>query len=157
MGYGHPCVTPLLSTTEVITYDKFIKSHDHNHVTNIHDNVIVNKDPDDEISYNKITVLHDHSYVTNVNDNATVSKELKTVFDVYDKSNALLDHTYVTSNNSMTLFKIAFVNVCGLHSKNKNPEFQEFIQNYDVLVLAETRTGDYNNIAINGYTIFPKL
>ena len=75
-----PLVSKDLSTTEVITFDKFIKSHDHNHVTNIHDNVIVNKDPDDEISYNKISVSHDHSYV--VNDNATVSKELKTVFDV---------------------------------------------------------------------------
>ena len=27
---------------------------------------------------------------------------------------------------------IAFVNVCVLHSKNNNPELQDFIENYDV-------------------------
>ena len=66
-----------------------------------------------------------------------------------------LDHDYVKKNVSMSCIKFAFINVCGLSSKIDIPDFIEF-ESRDVVALAETKLLSYDNINIEGYTVFPK-
>ena len=76
--------------------------------------------------------------------------------DVFGKYSLLHDHNYLSDNQSMPYYKCAFVNVCGLYSKLKVPDFIEFVNKYDIVALAETKTGDYSNVDITGYSLFPQ-
>ena len=71
--------------------------------------------------------------------------------DVFCKYSLLHDHNYLSDNQSMSYYKCAFVNVCGLYSKLKVPDFIEFVNKYDIVALAETKIGDYGNFDIIGF------
>jgi hypothetical protein len=43
---------------------------------------------------------------------------------------------------------ITYLNVCGISSKLLNPNFETLINNYDILVLVETKTDEYDNIKL---------
>ena len=52
-----------------------------------------------------------------------------------------------TSNNYDGL-KISSINVCGLCSKMKSPDFSEFVNNYDIVFLTETKLDDLDECNI---------
>ena len=52
--------------------------------------------------------------------------------------------------------KIASLNVCGLQSKLMFPEFTEFIEEYDLICLSETKLDDVDQCDVPGYTFFNK-
>ena len=60
------------------------------------------------------------------------------------------DHSYCYSSK---LKKLNFVslNVCGLRAKLKFPDFQEFINKYDIVCLTEIKTDQYDEIDIDGF------
>ena len=70
------------------------------------------------------------------------------------KKHVLQDHCYVSNNKTLASVKIGFLNICGIYSKYELPEFDEFVNKYDILALAETKTMDYSNIQVKGYKIF---
>ena len=85
-----------------------------------------------------------------------VSVPCTSVTDSECKLAVCLDHDYVKKFFSMPCINFAFINVCGLSSKIDIPDFIEFVQSRDVVALAETKLLSYDNIYIEGYTVFPK-
>ena len=52
------------------------------------------------------------------------------------------------SNLNVNKLNITYLNVCGISSKLLNPDFETLINNYDILVLVETKTDEYDNIKL---------
>lgn len=52
--------------------------------------------------------------------------------------------------------KFTSLNVCGLLSKLKHPDFITEINKYDVVGLSETKMDDLDDVDVNGYTCFAK-
>ena len=48
------------------------------------------------------------------------------------------------------------MNVCGLKTRLRSPEFEQFIQNYDLICLTETKLSEIDNIAISGFKSLKK-
>jgi len=66
------------------------------------------------------------------------------------------DHTYSVISEKHDLLsshdlKFAVLNICGLMNKLKYIETQEFIQNYDIVGLVETKLDNYDTVQIKGY------
>ena len=51
------------------------------------------------------------------------------------------------------VFNILSLNCCGIKSKLNYPEFVEFISEFDILCLLETKTDDCAEINIPGYSV----
>ena len=49
-----------------------------------------------------------------------------------------------------------FLNVCGLKSKLRFPDFNDFIMGYDIVLLTETKLDEMDSIEIPGFNIFTK-
>ena len=49
-----------------------------------------------------------------------------------------------------------FLNVCGLKSKLRFPDFNDFIMGYDIVLLTETKLDEMDSIVIPGFNIFTK-
>ena len=74
------------------------------------------------------------------------------------------DNTSYDNNNSPSVqcaaentyhdLKLLSLNVCGLKSKLKIPEFIEMVNSYDIVALQETKLDDVDYIEVPGYTIF---
>ena len=52
--------------------------------------------------------------------------------------------------------RVAVLNVGGLHSKLKFPEFHDFIESKDIICLTETKLDEFDHIDINNFTCFKK-
>lgn len=52
--------------------------------------------------------------------------------------------------------KLLSLNVCGLMSKQNCPDFIEYINNYDIIGLQETKMDDLDTVHIEGYKVFVK-
>ncbi len=50
--------------------------------------------------------------------------------------------------------KCGFVNICGLRSKLKSPDFEEYLHTKDILAIAETKLDRYDKIDLPGYKIY---
>jgi hypothetical protein len=50
--------------------------------------------------------------------------------------------------NKPSLFNICCLNVCGLMSKLKDPDFLNIFQNYDILFFQETKTDNLDHLLI---------
>ena len=61
-----------------------------------------------------------------------------------------------TENYNVGELKIVSINVCGLCSKLKTPDFEDFVNNHDIIFLTETKLDDLDNCNISGYTLFRK-
>lgn len=62
---------------------------------------------------------------------------------------------YNDGKTHINQLKILTLNVCGLNSKLKCPEFISFLNHYDIIGLQETKTDDTDtHIEIPGYKIF---
>ena len=48
------------------------------------------------------------------------------------------------------------MNVCGITSKLKIPEFHYFIENNDIIVCAETKIDNCDHVMIPGYVLLPQ-
>lgn len=59
-----------------------------------------------------------------------------------------------TCRNSNALIKILTLNVCGLQSKLISPEFNELINNHDIIGLQETKLDDADMVDVKGYKLF---
>ena len=46
------------------------------------------------------------------------------------------------------------LNVCGLKSKLRAPDFEEYIQQYDIVCLTETKLGKGDTVSLNNFEIF---
>ena len=74
------------------------------------------------------------------------------------------DNTSYDNNNSPSVqcaaentyhdLKLLSLNVCGLKSKLKIPEFIETVNSYDIVALQESKLDDVDNIEVPGYTVF---
>ena len=49
--------------------------------------------------------------------------------------------------------KLLALNVCGLKSKLRSNDFEDFIQNYDLVCLSETKLTEFDEIIIDGYNL----
>ena len=60
--------------------------------------------------------------------------------------------------SNVNKLNITYLNVFGISSKLLNPDFETLIKkNYDILVLVETKTDEYDNIKLpNEYTCYAK-
>jgi exonuclease III len=69
-----------------------------------------------------------------------------------------MQHRHTNLNvNKLNKLNITYLNVCGISSKLLNPDFETLINNYDILVLVETKTDEYNNIKLpNEYACYAK-
>ena len=57
----------------------------------------------------------------------------------------------------MNNLHITFLNVCGIRSKLLNPDFELLIKKYDILVFAETKTDEFDELKLpEDYTYFAK-
>ena len=50
-----------------------------------------------------------------------------------------------------------FLNVCGLKSKLRFPDFYDFIMGYNIVLLTETKLDEMDSIEIPGFNIFTKI
>ena len=50
--------------------------------------------------------------------------------------------------------KIASLNVCGINSKLRCPEFVQWINKFDIICLQETKTDEADDIQVSGYTVY---
>ena len=69
-----------------------------------------------------------------------------------------MQHRHTNLNvNKLNKLNITYLNVCGISSKLLNPDFETLINNYDILVLVETKTDEYDNIKLpNEYACYAK-
>jgi len=63
------------------------------------------------------------------------------------------DRESQSGNNCLNILSL---NVCGLVSKQNNPDFIDFISNYDIIGIQETKMDDLDHIQIKGYKCFDK-
>ena len=61
-----------------------------------------------------------------------------------------------TGVSATCCLKIASLNVCGLMSKLKYPEFCEMLVSNDIICLTETKTDDLDSFGFDGFTCFMK-
>ena len=73
--------------------------------------------------------------------------------------NSRLSDTYIPSQNNLRQhgctieeIKLLSLNVCGLKSRLKTPEFHELISSYDIIGVQETKLDDADSIEIPGYS-----
>jgi hypothetical protein len=59
--------------------------------------------------------------------------------------------------NKPNCVRVLSLNVCGIVSKLRNPDFVEFINNYDIVCLTETKLDFYDNIHIDGYKLLSQV
>jgi hypothetical protein len=76
--------------------------------------------------------------------------------NVHAKCNILLDHNYTSDNRTLSPLRIGCINVCGLLAKSKFLEFDEFVNDYDIVVCTETKTIDYKSVLVEAYDIIYK-
>ena len=61
------------------------------------------------------------------------------------------------TNLNVNKLNITYLNVCGISSKLLNPDFETLINNYDILVLVEAKTDEYDIIKLpNEYACYAK-
>ena len=53
--------------------------------------------------------------------------------------------------------KVLALNVCGLVSKLRNPDFREFISLYGIICLTETKLDNYDEVELDGYKLLPPV
>ena len=75
---------------------------------------------------------------------------------IYNDSD-LLSNSSQTSQNTVKYseLKILSLNAGGLRSKIHNPEFEETIQNYDIVCIQETRFDLFDTIDVSGFKCLP--
>ena len=66
------------------------------------------------------------------------------------KSSYNVDHNYC-SNSKFKKLKFVSLNVCFLCAKLKFPDFQNFVNQYDIICLTELRTDQYDDVNIDGF------
>ena len=64
----------------------------------------------------------------------------------------LNEHSYYLPDNS-TSIKVVCINVCGLLSKLRCPDFEEFCQAYDIVCLNETKLGAFDSFEVQNFDI----
>ena len=57
------------------------------------------------------------------------------------------------ANNAITKLKFLSINVCGLKSKLKIPEFISLINSYDIIGVQETKLDNADCVSVPGYTV----
>ena len=67
---------------------------------------------------------------------------------VVDQS--VYDHLYSSPINVNKL-KLVCLNICGLRSKLKYPDFEEFVNKYDIICLSETQLDFFDKIVVENY------
>lgn len=80
---------------------------------------------------------------------------------VRDTKGNVNNENETTECNSLTssdtsYARIVSINVCGLASKLRNPEFVDVISKYDIICLTETKTDKADNIDIPNFSVFSK-
>jgi hypothetical protein len=53
--------------------------------------------------------------------------------------------------------EVLALNVCGLVSKLRNPDFREFISLYGIICLTETKLDNYDEVELDGYKLLPPV
>ena len=64
-------------------------------------------------------------------------------YEIHEKNSVNIKHLTVVS-----------LNVCGLKSKLNCPDFMNFLHDYDVICIQESRLDDVDKIIVPGYKIF---
>lgn len=60
------------------------------------------------------------------------------------------EHTYSTPDKSLSI-KLLCINVCGLLSKLRYPDFEEFCQSYDIVCIVESKLSSLDSFEINNF------
>jgi NADH:ubiquinone oxidoreductase subunit C len=68
---------------------------------------------------------------------------------VSKKANKVIKNNVV--NDSFCKLEVLALNVCGLVSKLRNPDFREFISLYGIICLTETKLDNYDEVELDGY------
>ena len=66
-------------------------------------------------------------------------------------NNAMYDHMYSVSFDKR--LKICTINVCGLKSKLLYPEFEDFLDKYDIICVTESKLDKFDSIKLDNYSI----
>lgn len=113
-----------------------------------------------------------HYFNPDKSENISNDKENESQFKAYRDTNTTTPPIHKELSNPLNenndSLKISFLNVCGLKTRLRCPEFQEFVSSYDILGLAETKLKEEDldvNVretpedasTIPGYTCFHKF
>ena len=71
------------------------------------------------------------------------------------KANKVIKNKVV--NDSFCKLEVLALNVCGLVSKLRNPDFREFISLYGIICLTETKLDNYDEVELDGYKLLPPV
>lgn len=92
-------------------------------------------------------------------DNTSCKLKCVSVDHSYSKSSIYSDKLKLYIENtksSIAELKLVFINVCGLCSKLKFPDFINFVNAHNVVNLAKTKLDCFDKPTINGYTFIGK-
>ena len=106
----------------------------------------------------------DHAGIDNVPDKCSstfnqsnISNNDNDVFDINNHKHVVEeykvnhDHFYCTPFESQ-IVKFYFLNVCGLVSKLLIPDFIDFVRDFDIFCIVETKLDKFDDINVEGYT-----
>ena len=88
---------------------------------------------------------------------------MNTQFHQNTPPNISTQHTPSTNNQNQqstptqpTKLVISLINVCGIKNRMKSVEFYNFINNYDVILMTETKLDELDQIAFPGFRLITK-
>lgn len=106
--------------------------------------------------------LNNHNPVSQSSDNFTSNPSADN-YNKYGAENSTAQiagsqNNYVSSGSTEGIntfsISVGFLNVCGLKRRMQYPDFCSFIQNYDIICLAETKLDASDVISLDGYTFY---
>ena len=149
-----------IDTSNDITPNTHVNSEiDVTSVANISNDAIFDTHSNSEISATlNASVLSDSSLdrSTNVNYESDASTVVNISNNVTMDATVLNEHTYSMPDNTLSI-KVVCINVCGLLSKLRYPDFEEFCQSYDIVCLVESKLGFLDSFEIQNFEILHLL
>ena len=117
-----------------ISFDAHVKSeNDVRLIASISNDAIFDTHTNSEISMRlNASILSDSSVDPHVDYDLDTSNYMNSSNDMELNATILNEHTYSMSDNTLSI-KVVCINVCGLLSKLRYPEFEEFCQSYDIV------------------------
>ena len=102
------------------------------------------------------SILRDSSIDTHINYDLDTSNDVNTSNDIKLNATILNEHTYSVPDNTLSI-KVVCINMCGILSKLRYPDFEEFCQSYDIACIVESKLGSLDSFDIQKFEILHLL
>ena len=126
-------------------------------IASISNDAISDTHANSEISMSlNASILRDSSIDTHINYDLDTSNDVNTSNDIRLNATILNEHTYSVPDNTLSI-KVVCINVCGILSKLRYPDSEEFCQSYDIVCLVESKLGSLDSFDIQKFEILHLL